>query len=336
RIAAARRSRDRRARLLLLARRHALRYCNQRLRAPGMTLFEGSRRPEIFYDECCTRFHLASLHQRLLSCHEDFWAIRESPLDDIEGNLRSLLDSSDLMSTEPLQVRWHLRGLEIEDVYIGDLEIHLNLDSFDVRVYNLTADLDIRGGYHHPHVDSSGDICWNGHDWEAETYHLAGDFLALRDLIDNLLSTYNPNSPFISLERWEEGLGECCVSCGDFYPDDELVYVEYMDGCLCPNCRAFCNECNSYVPDNDYDLDWELCITCLGENTSLCGRCEGRFHNDVFMVVEAEPSQHADDIPLCEDCYDEYQKEKENNEDEDTDDAESLLASPVALPTDPE
>ena len=61
------------------------------------------------------------------------------------------------------------------------------------------------------------------HETEARTYHRAGDFLALKDLIENLLRTYHSRSPYINLDEWVNGVGTACYECGEHYSDEDLV-----------------------------------------------------------------------------------------------------------------
>ena len=66
-----------------------------------------------------------------------------------------------------------MREVELEGVWIGDLEVNVALDEFRVHVWNLSVDTDDKGGYQHPHVSNEGAICWGDHETEARTYHRA-------------------------------------------------------------------------------------------------------------------------------------------------------------------
>jgi len=215
------------------------------------------------------------------------------------------------------------------------MEVTLNLEEFDVRVLNQSADIETRGGYQHPHVNSNGEICWNGHDDFAKACHHAGDFLALRDLIGNLLGTYNPSSPYITLEDWENGLGNSCEDCGERYSEDDLIYVEYSGGSLCPDCRYYCERCDQYVHYRDYecnpDNNWEMCNECAEEHIGCCTKCDERFRNADLHVVEIVSEEEKEVIHLCEDCYLEHERKEE--EDANYDDAEGVLAPAMAMPS---
>jgi len=170
------------------------------------------------------------------------------------------------------------------------------------------------------HVNSSGEICWNDADEDACAYHSSGDFLALKDLIDNLLGTYNPASPYITLEDWENGLGECCADCGERYSEDDLTYIEGSGELLCYDCSRYCEHCASSVPYADYDPEWRQCKWCLQETTCICEHCKERF------AVEDEVSE--EDEGYCPRCLEEIRKEFEDG---DQDHPGGLLAPAMAV-----
>jgi len=334
-LEAARRCRQKRARLLTLARRHGLRLAEERLQEPGYNLSRTHHGLFCHYEAPCTREYRVGLQERLLELRSEWRELRRQGLAPTLANLQGLLEETEVVHEAPFEVGWLLPDLYLDGVWIGDLEILLNLEEFQVRVYNRTADTEPRGGYQHPHVNSSGDICWNGYDREAEAYHRSGDFLALKDLITNLLQTYNPASPYINLEDWENGLGDCCAVCGERYPEDDLVYVESLSDVLCPECRSYCERCDQYVHYRDYrcDLDrgWEMCKWCAEEYTSACSECGEQCLNDDLYTVEVPGEEGIEVRLLCEDCYEEYLRRKEEEDDEATHDATGVLAPAVAV-----
>lgn len=340
-LEAAQRSRSQRARLLHLARKHQLHFCLERLRPSGMTLLRGFYGILFHYDPTCTREYLEGQQWHLAEYRRQWRELRREPLDALLSNLRTLLEETDLVQETPLEVRWYLPDLYLEDVLIGDLEITLNLEQFRVHALNLSADITPRGGFQHPHVSSSGELCWNGYDEQARIYHQSGDFLALRDLIDNLLQTYNSHSPYITLEDWENGLGESCSQCGEFYDPDDLVYVESVGDSLCYHCRRYCERCDRDLLYSDYDPEWEMCSECLEEYTSYCGECEERFLCQELFSMEEQGQEGIEVILLCKACYEErcknqQEENKEESSDEDWNDAESVLAAGVVVPADAE
>jgi len=171
-IAEAKRSRLRREKLLRLARERNFQFCLEQLSRPGMTL---ERSPyygvSVQYDRRTTLEHQALLEERLRAVRREMKAARNASPDVIEVGLRGLLEEAELISEQPPEVRWSVREVELEGVWIGDLEVSLALDEFRVHVWNLTVDTDDKGGYQHPsaarRISSEGAICW-GDPPEAE------------------------------------------------------------------------------------------------------------------------------------------------------------------------
>jgi len=173
-IAEAKRSRQRRERLLQMARERGFRFSLVRLSPEGMTL---ERSPyygvAVYYDRRATADHQLFLEERLRAVWREMELARKASPAPIEANLRGLLDEAELVSEDPPEVRWAVREVELEGVWIGDLEVNLTLDEFCVSVRNLSANTDERGGYQHPHVDCRGQICWGDNKPVAAAYHCA-------------------------------------------------------------------------------------------------------------------------------------------------------------------
>ena len=195
-ITAARRSRRRRAHLIQLARKHRLSSCLEKLRPKGMTLQVGSDQPPyVTYDHRMTRGHVFMQKERCREIRMEWTRLKEESAQPIAANLKTLLQETELVKEKPMEVRWVVDNITLDNVWIGDIEVTMNLDEFSVHAWNISIDTEDKHGYQHPHVASDGRICWNGHDDDANAYHASGDFLALKDMIENLLRTYNSRSP---------------------------------------------------------------------------------------------------------------------------------------------
>ena len=324
----ARRSRLRRARLLRLSRRHNLERCVSQLRGRGMTTINGSRCAFFGYEPLCDGAVVRGLqdkHDELAGQADD---LQHASTDSIIGNLRTLLENgAEIIDDAAPHLRWYLWELELEETHIGDMEVEVALDEFSVRVTNTSADLSERGDYHHPHVDGNGTICWNDNYETARLFHASGDFLALRDLIDNLLKTYNSGSPFITLDDWVDGLGSTCGDCGERYHDEDLYYVESAFMALCPECSIGCGECYETIWIENYNSDWDMCQECYEEFITECHVCE-KERNKSDMIEYVNDETHSS-IWLCKDCAPASRKEQNN---EDSTDADGSLAPAVAVP----
>ena len=263
-ITAARRSRQKRARLIRLARKHQLSSCLEKLRPKGMTLQVGCDQPPyITYEHRIMRSYIMMQKQRCREIRAEWKELKDETVGPIAANLRTLLQETELVKEKPLEVRWVVGDITLKGVWIGDIEVTISLEKFSVHAWNISVDTGDKHGYQHPHVASDGMICWNGYDEDAQAYHASGDFLAFKDTIDNLLRNYNPRSPYITLEDWENDGGELCGECGDNYPSDDLAYSEHYGDSLCPNCRYWCERCEDYVPDHHYNSTMDACDRCV-------------------------------------------------------------------------
>lgn len=347
-IKAARRSRQRRAHLILLARKHRLCTCLKKLRPQGMTLQAGCDQPPyITYDHRITRGHIQMQTEHCRKIRAEWKLLKQETAKPIAANLKTLLDETELVQEKPLEVRWIVENITLYDVWIGDIEVTLGLDKFSVHAWNISVDTASKRGNQHPHVSSDGQICWNGNDEDARKYHASGDFLALKDTIENLLRTYNPRSPYISLNDWEYGEEGSCDECGDHYPDDDLSYSEHYEVSLCPNCRTWCEQCEDCVPEYHYNSSLDACDRCVENGSDICALCLERFWKDNIKTIQMKIDGKLETVPCCETCKEEYEAEQEDQEDEnekeetedeperdDHADGACLLAPGVALPQD--
>jgi hypothetical protein len=71
-----------------------------------------------------------------------------------------------------------------------------------------------------------------------------------------VLTTYNPGSPYVSLDNWQ---GHPCFECGDTVDEDERYWCSGCDHDLCESCISSCHGC-----------DDSRCRNCLSD----CPECE--------------------------------------------------------------
>ena len=70
------------------------------------------------------------------------------------------------------------------------------------------------------------------------------------------LLTYNPESPYVSLDDW---FGTTCYECGYVMPPDEVRWCEICGHDYCGECAGYCHRC-----------DETTCLGCL----RTCPVCE--------------------------------------------------------------
>ena len=66
---------------------------------------------------------------------------------------------------------------------------------------NLFKDSD---NYFHPHISNSGEVCWGNAEGTVQQALGSGDFARVLELLQAVLVTYNPESPYVSFEDFKE------------------------------------------------------------------------------------------------------------------------------------
>jgi hypothetical protein len=197
--------------------------------------------------------------------------------------------------------------ITLEDVPLGPFRIQLELSKlselYKDRPYRVIA-LDPNPAatdeeVTHPHV--SGEKLCEGDGCAAirtalEQGRLADFFIMAR----NILTTYNPDSPYVSLDDW---CGEPCYECGYVTSSDNSYYCSFCDHASCEECTTYCRSC-----------DESICVGCAARceicEEPVCPRCAR------IRCVECE-------CVCCESCIEERlcpncKEEKENEDEEQT------------------
>ena len=139
----------------------------------------------------------------------------------------------------------------------------------------------------HPHVNDDriclGDAAvplhravWSG--------RLSDVFLIIR----NLLTTYNPDSPYVALEDWE---GSPCADCGDMVNEESRYWCELCERDYCDSCTGMCRDC-----------DQPTCFGCL----RTCPHCDETYCHQCMCACVAcdEPScPSCLEDGHCPDCF---------------------------------
>jgi hypothetical protein len=235
---------------------------------------------------------LAALVEELRALQEEF--------DDVAFNA----DEGALCAiTEPIT---------LEDTYLGPFRIALYLDKLHEMVHKIPYYVTALEPHPaakdeaitHPHV--SNEVLCEGDGAAAlraafEEGRLSDFFVLVR----GILTTYNPDSPYISLGDWD---GTACYDCG-YVMDDESSYScshcgnAVCDSCsrVCANCGEIaCGECASHCAI----CDRSLCPPCA---KTQCRECES-------ICCESCISDG-----LCPDCREERENEDEEQETQTTD-----------------
>jgi hypothetical protein len=185
--------------------------------------------------------------------------------------------------------------IELRGVYLGPFRMALHLGRLaqqaNSSAFEVTA-LDSHPAASneevtHPHV-RDGEVCAGDATVTIASALAEGRLVDAFLALNSVLHTYNPHSPFVSLDQWE---GNRCADCGgvfdetyfcngceqDFCDDCarscDICDVTYCNGCLeedpesghmcCRGCRETCGDCGRIVETDDFDGKTGLCPQCL-------------------------------------------------------------------------
>jgi len=200
-------------------------------------------------------------------------------------------------------------SITLDDIPFGSFEIKLSID----RISRFYTEVPYRvialepnpagsdSSVTHPHV-SSEILCEGDGHVSIKRSLEQGRFCDFFTMIASILQTYNPNSPYISLDDWE---GMSCYDCGYTVSSDESYYCEYCEREYCTQCSTYCQKCDTTIclgcAYQCPSCEEPVCQRC----TAKCKECEDIFCEDCLTEQD-----------LCNDC-EEQRKEPENEEQED-------------------
>jgi len=192
-------------------------------------------------------------------------------------------------------------SITLDDVYLGPFRIQLELDKlselYTDRPYRVIAlnpnpaatDEEVT----HPHV-SGEKLCEGDGCVTIRTALEQGRLCDFFTMVRNILNTYNPDSPYVSLDDWSS---EPCYDCGYVASRDDTYYCSYCEHDFCSECSTYCRCCDetcclgcsqqcSYCEDNACmncmnecaECDSLCCSSCLEEN--LCPNCKEEMEKD--------------------------------------------------------
>jgi len=199
--------------------------------------------------------------------------------------------------------------ITLEDISFGPFEIKLFID----QINKLYSDAPYRiialepnpagsdDSITHPHV-SNEKLCEGDGHVAIRSAIEQGRFCDFFTMAVNILQTYNPDSPYISLDDWE---GVSCYDCGCTVSDDGCYYCEYCERDYCPECSTCCQKC-----------DTTICLGCAYECpscnepvcqgcTAKCKDCEETFCKDCLT-----------EEGLCQNCQEQRKEDSDEEQHE--------------------
>lgn len=192
-------------------------------------------------------------------------------LHDLVAELRQLPHEFSEVEIQPRHKRICARTppVTLEGIYLGPFSIQLRLDRLgdepDSSAFEVIAiDPNPASGSEdvtHPHVKDNT-LCAGDATVPIAQALAQGRITDAFSLVNAVLQTYNPASPYVDLQDWE---GIACPDCGRSVRSDDRSYCEQCGSDYCASCISVCQACETSV-----------CFACLGEDRQgrqLCRQC---------------------------------------------------------------
>ncbi len=168
---------------------------------------------------------------------------------DIEADLAIL---NTLYPYDPELKGWRLPDFELSPDNTGDkrtqifsgliIQLDFAQDSHQkaIKIIPDKKKTTMAGGYFHPHVSSTGGVCWGESDKGVQEHWQKKKLMPLLHLLCAMLDTYNSGSPYQILETWISREAYNCSNCGLKIYDDTAVFIE--GNSEIPACKACAGE----------------------------------------------------------------------------------------------
>jgi hypothetical protein len=160
----------------------------------------------------------------------------------------------------------------LEDLDLGRFEIQMRLDELgrasQGRAYQVIAKEPnpASGNDHVPHPHVSHDTLCEGDAMAAIRSSLvAGRLCDFFTLVRSVLTTYNPDSPYVRLDEWD---GTPCYDCGASIGSDDLFFCERCEHDYCESCIGSCRVCGT-------TSCYECMTRCESCDRMYCEACGG-------------------------------------------------------------
>lgn len=227
---------------------------------------------------------------------------------DIYADLLALQEDFDALAFDrkARTISVTTESIELEGVQLGPFEIRLDWSDparghpYNYRVVAVdpnpaASDESVT----HPHVQDEALCEGDGRSAIRRALEQARllDFFVL---VANLLRTYNPSSPYVSLSDWS---GVECADCGTSTRTDERSTCQKCDSTLCGECYVCCPGCD--------------CTFC-GECVAHCACCQASHCQGCLNACE-----RCENL-VCDDCLDDHQRCTNCHEDSDDEGQETI------------
>jgi hypothetical protein len=170
-------------------------------------------------------------------------------------------------------------AIELECLYLGRFEIQLHVSALGemrhdsaYRVVALDPQPSTRNSaVTHPHVRDER-LCAGDAGTAIYTALASGRVCDFFLLVRSVLTTYDPDSPYVSIEDWH---GTPCYECGYTTDPNEANWCRACEHDLCDDCSSYCRGCDETTCvgclDNCEACRDPVCPSCMTE-CPKCGR----------------------------------------------------------------
>lgn len=240
-------------------------------------------------------------------------AIQVSGPRDIAADLAALEDEFEEVELNLQEKKLSVvtSAIELEGTYLGPFRIVLNWEEIGQGpCYDVIATdpqpADANDDVTHPHVTGES-LCEGEGSIPIRKAIAQGRLLDFFTLVKQILETYNPDSAYVALSRWNGG--EDCYECGYSMSHDESWGCERCSTTLCDDCRKICEDCESSLCSGCYspcsDCDGAFCRGCLefrpGTKVLICKQCleKGETSDDDETPASPEAKQSHEGCPCA-------------------------------------
>ena len=174
------------------------------------------------------------------------------------------------------------KRIQLEDLNLGCFRIELHLDTLAGRGYYEVVAVDTNRASSndrvtHPHVQDDR-LCEGDAQPAIKLALQQGRLLDFFQIVEQVLSTYNPDSAYVMIDQWK---GTTCRHCGHSADPDETRECGGCDAIICDSCVYRCCDCDdSFCGNCDatcggcLDSVCKSCVkTCQACDESFCSDC---------------------------------------------------------------
>jgi hypothetical protein len=212
-------------------------------------------------------------------------------------------------------------AITMEDVSLGSFEIILQVEKLkqlcfenSYRIvaldpYPASSDENVT----HPHVSCEA-LCEGDGYIPIRKALREGRLCDFFTIVTQILNTYNPDSPYVSISDW---YGNPCYDCGYTVSGGDSYYCENCNNDFCDQCSGYCKVCEithcrgcmSECPDCQEPVCQECFDICQDCERSVCKDCMDTCVecNENFCI------NCLDENGICDSCI-ENRKETEDEE----------------------